>query len=538
MRKFWSWLMIVALLATALPILAVAEENPYAEPYKISWTTYLTAPIEADAVMIKAVEEKFNVDIDMLNIEDKTFMEVLNTRMTGGDIPDVIRLKDPAQLVTYVEQGVIGELPMDIVREHLPYVCELLDGFEGGKYWSYGMVDGKQFGIPAIAMGNIFHLPAVYNQKWMDAVGIKETPKTLEELETLLYAFAKKDPDGNGKDDTYGVSSDGLRQLFGAYGINPGAADGRTDHSYIQLMDGKPVWAASTEQYKEALKVARKWYQDGIIDPEFITGENTGGYWAISHSFINGRIGMTVRGNFYHWVMPGMYEDYYEGTMQPINAENCGNVAKELLAIDPDAKIVFGDSVEGPGGKGIKNWNMLAQFYVFSPALCADPGRLARVLDIINYTSQQYKNDSSKQEVIEFMYGPEGQYWNWVDKSIGTWARSQLFWDTYPEFDAVDKYGSNQWGPNVAEPPVDNRSKFGYTLGYDQGGISNLIQFSLPKMAEYQNNITMLKDTAMIEFITGKRDVDKDWDAYIAELNQAGLQEMMDEVIAWYEANN
>ena len=49
-------------------------------------------------------------------------------------------------------------------------------------------------------------------------------------------------------------------------------------------------------EMKEALERIAKWYQDGVIDPEFVTGENQGGYWALSHSFINGRIGVSGGG--------------------------------------------------------------------------------------------------------------------------------------------------------------------------------------------------------------------------------------------------
>ena len=69
-------------------------------------------------------------------------------------------------------------------------------------------------------------------------------------------------------------------------------------------------------------------------------------------------------------------------------------------------------------------------------------------------------------------------------------------------------------------------------------GIDNVIQFSLPLMAEYQTNLTNLKDTWMIDFITGAKDVDADWDAYIAEMNASGLEEMVQEARDWYNANN
>ena len=47
---------------------------------------------------------------------------------------------------------------------------------------------------------------------------------------------------------------------------------------------------------KEALALLNRLYKDGVLDPEFITGENQGGYWALSHAFINQRIGLSCLG--------------------------------------------------------------------------------------------------------------------------------------------------------------------------------------------------------------------------------------------------
>ena len=82
------------------------------------------------------------------------------------------------------------------------------------------------------------------------------------------------------------------------------------------------------------------------------------------------------------------------------------------------------------------------------------------------------------------------------------------------------------------------QNRYGESLGYTEMGIDNVIQLSLPMMAEYQTNLTNLKDTWMIDFITGAKDVDADWDAYIAEMNASGLEEMVQEARDWYNANN
>ena len=235
---------------------------------------------------------------------------------------------------------------MELVKEHFPIYYNGMMEYEDGLFLSYGSVDGVQYGLPTLATGNLFHLPIVYNETWMKAVGVEKTPETLDELHDLLWKFTYEDPDGDGVQNTYGISSDAMRLVFGAYGVNPGAADGRTDHSAFQFLDddhdgtNEFVYSATSKRYQEALKVLKTWYDEGIIDPEFITGENTGGYWAISHSMVNHRIGCTVRGNYYHWVSKGDYQYIGEdGSMVDVDS---GAVATEFLNANPTEKLTFG----------------------------------------------------------------------------------------------------------------------------------------------------------------------------------------------------
>ncbi len=538
MKKFLALFLALSMLLAAVP--AFAEETGEIdwfskEKYTFNWTQYYVNPAAEDAVTIKLLEDKFNVDINILPIEDSSFLEVLNTYIMGGDIPDVIRLKDPSLFGTYVEQGVLGAIDMDIVAEYAPIIYGAISEWEGGVYWSFGNVDGVQYGIPNISTGNLYHLPIVYNETWMHNVGVTETPKTLDELYDLMVKFSKNDPDGNGKDDTYGLSSDGMRLVFGAYGINPGAADGRTDHAYFQLIDGEVEYTAAIPRYQESLKVLRQWYQEGLIDPEFITGENTGGYWAVSNSMVNHRIGMTVRGNYYHWNELGDYSyNNEEGVLTPVEA---GAVAAEFVAANPDETLVYGSPVTGPNGElGVKSWNSLAQIYCFSPTVAEDPDKFARIMAIFNYMARgsSYCDLETRIQYHEDIYGEEGKYWYFIDRENGEFGTTQKFKDDYPDFEAVNRFGRTEYGASAPGKGSGAGARFAESLGYHEHGIINLVQFSLPKMAEYQTNITNIKDKWMIAFIVGEKDIEADWDAYLAELNNSGLQEMVDEVREYY----
>ena len=539
MKKILSLVLALSMLLALVPAASAETDWSKEEKFTINWTQYFVAPSAEDAHIIKLLEEKFNVDINVLPIEDGNFMEVLNTYLLdpdAPDAPDVLRLKDPAVFTTYIDQGSVGAFDMELVKEHFPIYYNAMSEFEGGIFLNYGAFEGEQYGLPAIAAGNLFHLPSVYNKTWMDNVGVTETPKTLDELHDLLVKFTNEDPDKDGVKDTYGISSDGMRQVFGAYGINPGAADGRTDHSAFSVIDGQFQYDATSERYKEALKVLHAWYEEGLIDPEFITGENTGGYWAISHSIVNQRIGMTVRANYYHWVMPGDYQYKAEdGTMVDVEA---GGASKEFVAANPDQDLVYGDPVVGPyGDASLKSWTLLAQIYAFSPELVENEAKFIRVLEIMNYMAQ--KSTVNEPEVMqawyEEVYGPEYYYVvNYEGKQFGLTAK---FYEDYPDDEAVNRWGREEWGPTLPEPQVGEGPAFAYSLGLDKNGHSTLLQFSLPLMAEYQTNLTALKDNWMVNFITGAKDIDADWDAYIKEMNASGLDKMFEEAKAYYESS-
>ncbi len=542
MKKILSLVLALSMILALVPAASAETDWSKEEKFTINWTQYFVAPSAEDAHIIKLLEEKFNVDINVLPIEDGNFMEVLNTYLLdpdAPDAPDVLRLKDPAVFTTYVDQGSVGAFDMELIKKHFPIYYNAMMEFEGGKFLSYGSVDGQQYGLPAIAAGNLFHLPSVYNKTWMENVGVTETPKTLDELHDLLVKFANDDPDKDGVKDTYGISSDGMRQVFGAYGINPGAPDGRTDHSAFSVINGEFQYDATSERYKEALKVLRAWYQEGLIDPEFITGENTGGYWAVSHSVVNQRIGMTVRGNYYHWVMAGDYQ-YKNEAGEMVDCE-AGAVGKEFAAANPDQDLVYGDPVVGPyGDSGIKSWTLLAQIYGFSPELVENEDKFIRVLEIMNFMAQKSTvNDPATIKAWwEEVYGEEGDLWYINDYEGKVFGATKKFTEMYPLEAPVDNWGREEWGPTLPEPQVGEGPAFAYSLGYDKHGHSTLMQFSLPKMAEYQTNLTNLKDNWMVNFITGAKDIDADWDAYIEEMNKSGLKEMFEEAKAYYESSN
>ena len=98
---------------------------------------------------------------------------------------------------------------------------------------------------------------------------------------------------------------------------------------------------------KEALTLLNRWYKLGILDKEFVTGENHGGYTWYSHSFMNGRIGVTC-------AQPSHYFVQSDDVTDP---NNLGRRMKEFKALNPEGEVVIGPAPIGPrGDSGTEAW--------------------------------------------------------------------------------------------------------------------------------------------------------------------------------------
>jgi putative aldouronate transport system substrate-binding protein len=494
---------------------------------KITIANYQIEPTEANAEMLKIYGDKFGAEYVPVNIDNNKYHEILNLKLAAGEVPDFFYLKQADLLNIYVKQGVCAKIPMDMLQKYAPNMLKVLNDNAPG-YLEMGKVKGALYAIPAVNAPNAFHIPLVYRTDWMKKVGVTKMPTTLDEFESLMYKFAKNDPDGNGKNDTYGLSQDGLNAVFGAFGLVPfdHNSKGAAGNDYWLLdSKGKVVNASIHPDVKKALALMAKWYKDGVLDPEFITGENQGGYWALSHAFIKGRIGFTTRANYYHWAMPGVYNDIAEdGTKSPCQP---GANAKEIVAIDPKITIGLGPSLKGPNGKqGIKKYNMLMNFYCFGKQVEKDPAKMAKILA---FMEENANPDFVVRNTIK--NGIQDKYWKLLDADTETVT-------FIPPYDKdtgyVSRIGATLLRAELPFPMKGPREQWAYGLGYDKLGIDNLIQVGLPVATKYKTDLMKLRDEAYIQIITGAKSLSS-YDDYVKTYLASGGTEAQKDAQAYYD---
>jgi putative aldouronate transport system substrate-binding protein len=134
-------------------------------------------------------------------------------------------------------------------------------------------VNGAMYGLPDPgAMARTDGL--VIRQDWLDKLGLK-APTTLDEFLTVAKAFTFNDPDGNKKNDTYGmcafIDGSGLTALplgerfdfiYGAYGV-AGMWD-LSSAANFGLNARKTAYMQATQYLQTLIK-------EGVIDPDWPT---------------------------------------------------------------------------------------------------------------------------------------------------------------------------------------------------------------------------------------------------------------------------
>jgi putative aldouronate transport system substrate-binding protein len=146
--------------------------------------------------------------------------------------------------------------------------------------------DGKMYGISS--KRNI--LTTVNGSLWVRNDWLKKfnmaIPKTLTEALTFMRRVRDEDPDGNGVKDTWGMGSDYTWKGYMEFMF------GRPFESFL-VQNGHYVDWTSTLAYRDCLAFLAQIYQEGLIDPEYITDTN---YTRQRQLMVTGKIGFLAQG--------------------------------------------------------------------------------------------------------------------------------------------------------------------------------------------------------------------------------------------------
>ena len=279
MKKMLSLLLALTMLLTCasamaeIPATFHAEGMPIVdEPVSFSVLTmrwgdmgdsFTTNPVLAN------LEKEANVKVEWQIVSSNDWSDQKPILLAGGEsvLPDVV-----LGFQTFNESDIINNveyfLPLeDLIEQYMPNLTKAFEEMPELKAISTS-ADGHIYSLPSrMPKRPIACNVPVINMQWLKNLNL-EVPNTIEELETVLTAFKEQDANGNGDpNDEIPFTSIGLGEdFFMPFGINDPNGTG-----FIINEDGSASYTYTSEKYKEGLKWAHKLYAAGLIDNETFT---------------------------------------------------------------------------------------------------------------------------------------------------------------------------------------------------------------------------------------------------------------------------
>jgi hypothetical protein len=502
--------------ATEAPSQSSEEQEPEnQEPVKVVF--YINNGFNADTASnpdsLQEVHDWFldqiNVDFDYIIPPVEKAEEKLNLILASDQQCDAFWgswQQYSAQEMIQSITGIYNEADYPgIAKEFGPYMSVMKDA------------DGEIWGLPRTF--DTAPYPFIYRKDYADAVGITSAPTTIEELNSLLYAFADQDVAGNG--ETIPLIATNINSLASC--LLAGYTDGG-NALWLDEADGKVKLAISQPGYKDFMTQVAKWYEDGILYKEAFNINTT----QLRELVKEGRVASSL--------------EWYSAM---------GVAIQQMYQADENTEAVgaFTHSLTGPEGicetaaKG-SNAGLLisakASEEVAAACLKMVDFQLADLNAWYNATygiDGWYFNEGS--EVAASPVESDGNVGTDVYKGEYRVGIGKLRIDEFTELLAADKRYVETNGETAGiffywlytehlyEAANEVFQPFDYRLTFNETEVEQ----EVPALAD----IKRMQEEELVKFATGARDL-SEWDDFIAALYNIGLDKVEDAYTTQYEA--
>lgn len=498
-----------------------------------------------DNLQVKELEETTGIHLEWQTAASSdNVQEKLSTIFASDERPNIILTgvgsasrydKSTEQFLG--EQGLVLPLNdyLDTVSVGYKTAFEAIDGFRefittpDGNIYSLPNVDGS--------LHVQYNMKLWINTKWLENLDL-EMPTTTEEFYNVMKAFKEQDANGNGDpNDEIPLSTvtSGAGTQIDGFLMNPFQLTSETDKLYVD--NGVVTYAPVQDGYKEGLKYLNKLYAEGLL-------------YELSFSWDqSSQVNMNESGDY---TVIGAFLAQRPGYANDLSTEPYSKKWEEYQPLPP---------LTGPTGQCVASWNPYVMFQTgmtFISSTCTDIEAEA-AFRLIDYLA-------TEEQVYRSALGIEGVHYELLDDSTTELGLDGVTKAAYkrtdadstnqtlgqlmglvrtPEFIAAEATNPNPYAEDVK--PLSGRLVVMYKGSLDHQVVRQPLESVLPSLymsSEDANQMSLIKtnvsDTQkeyMVDFITGKRDIDAEWDGYVNALNSVGLESYLEMLQRAYDAS-
>ncbi|WP_159619027.1 extracellular solute-binding protein [Ruania rhizosphaerae] len=521
-RKSRSMPAVAAVMAGALALSACSggdgdEGGSGGDTIQILVLKHALTGAMADMGWVADLEEAAGVTIEWEEVS-ADWDQKKSTMLAAGDIPDLVvgtNAITNADLATFT--GLFEDLSDDM--DALPNVAEMFDAVP---------VTQEMATMPS---GAVYSLPSYrrfwpetgtrqfINQQWLDTLGL-EQPTTWDELHEVLLAFKEEDANGNGDPDDEipmdwapaGDDGFGLFQptvLLGSLGLP--IADGGAQGYFVE--DGQVGNFLIDERYRELISFLHELYADGLISQDVMTQDYSAYQSVARGDGDSARVGFTWGWTGSDRVGAQLVEQY--APLAPLQADT--SIGADELTWSFDSYLL---------NYGVNSITMSAQSDNREGALAVIDAFYDQDISIQALWGELGENlESTGEDAYEVLPPADGESdpstWKWTttlaDNSPG-WIREDI--DVVLPTDLQE--AADQSEPlDAAIANVDPATDI---------FPSQLIRMSEEDLNQLSLNNTAVFGIAMQRWATWITEggADSGWDAYVAEVEGAGLAQNLE----------
>ncbi len=478
MKKLLTLLLVLALMMTAISF-ASEEERPVV-------TALLSSsqlPAETNSILTE-ICERTGIDFRPTVVENNAYAEKYNTLASAGTLPDIVAFGGYTDTKDMVEHNVL--LPLNDLLEE--YGEEIIANHGDWLYNNISVVDGKVYGI--INGGGRYNMLMV-RQDWLDNLGLN-IPTTPDEFYDVLTAFTYDDPDKDGENDTIGYAATmqfmaTMTCVLTAYGI---------PYDRPVLVDGQVVPYYMHPNYLKAIEFFRRMYQEGLMEPDFVTIPNM----SCLEKLWNGTYG------FYYGDPIGTTNNWFPGRYTE----------------DPKPVMTY-TTIEAEEGVGCVVKPVYTTFIGIT-STCKNPEAAMKLLNFI-----------CSEEGNQLAYaGIKGVHWDWKEEGNGI-----VYLGAYADSTAHRDDGGYMYWPCLRMGGMERQiltevTQYGYALA-EEHILDDAYIFTEPAI---QKDITFDDDAMLASLIVSEGDYEAEYAAFIDEYLANGGSTWIEQATEIYNEEN